>query len=48
MDYLSNWIEFPVTDMKRARKFYAELLGVVLNEMPMGSNEYAFFELNVS
>jgi predicted enzyme related to lactoylglutathione lyase len=48
MDHLSNWIEFPVTDMKRARKFYAELLGVVLNEMPMGSNEYAFFELNVS
>ena len=45
MDHLSNWIEIPVTDMKRARKFYAELLGVVLNEMPMGSNEYALFEL---
>jgi uncharacterized protein len=45
MDHLSNWIEIPVVDMKRARKFYAELLGVVLNEMPMGSNEYALFEL---
>ena len=45
MDHLSNWIEIPVTDMKRARKFYAELLGVVLNEMPMGGNEYALFEL---
>jgi uncharacterized protein len=45
MDHLSNWIEIPVVDMKRARKFYAELLGVVLNEMPMGCNEYALFEL---
>jgi predicted enzyme related to lactoylglutathione lyase len=45
MDHLSNWIEIPVVDMKRARKFYAELLGVVLDEMPIGSNEYALFEL---
>jgi predicted enzyme related to lactoylglutathione lyase len=45
MDHLSNWIEIPVVDMKRARKFYAELLGVVLNEMPIGSNEYALLEL---
>jgi uncharacterized protein len=45
MDHLSNWIEIPVTNMKRAKKFYGELLGVGLNEMPMGSNDYALFEL---
>ena len=45
MDHLSNWIEIPVVDMKRARKFYGDLLGVGLNEMQMGGNEYALFEL---
>ena len=45
MDHLSNWIEIPVVDMKRARKFYGDLLGVGLNEMPMGGNDYALFEL---
>ena len=45
MDHLSNWTEIPVIDMKRARKFYGELLGVGLNEMQMGGNDYALFEL---
>jgi hypothetical protein len=45
MDHLSNWIEIPVVDMKRAKKFYRELLGVGLNEMQMGGNDYALFEL---
>jgi predicted enzyme related to lactoylglutathione lyase len=31
--------------MKRAKKFYGELLGVGLNEMPMSANDYALFEL---
>ena len=45
MDHLANWIEIPVVDMGRAKKFYRELLGVDLNEMQMGGNDYALFEL---
>lgn len=45
MDHLSNWIEIPVSDMKRAKKSYGDLLGVGLNEMQMGDNDYALFEL---
>ena len=45
MDHLSNWIEIPVSDMKRAKKFYGDLLGVGLNQMQMGDNDYALFEL---
>lgn len=45
MDHLSNWTEIPVIDMKRAKKFYGELLGVHLSEMQMGGNDYALFEL---
>jgi len=45
MDHLSNWTEIPVMDMKRAKKFYGELLGVGLNEMQIGGNDYALFEL---
>lgn len=45
MDHLSNWIEIPVTDMKRAQRFYGGLLGVALNEMQLGGNDYALFEL---
>ena len=45
MDHLSNWIEIPVVDMKRAKKFYGDLLKVNLNEMQMGGNDYALIEL---
>jgi hypothetical protein len=45
MDHLSNWIEIPVVDMKRAKKFYGELLGVGLNEMPIGGNDYGLMEV---
>jgi predicted enzyme related to lactoylglutathione lyase len=45
MDHLSNWIEIPVVDMKRAKKFYGELLGVTLNEIQMGGNDYSLIEL---
>jgi uncharacterized protein len=45
MDHLSNWIEIPVVDMERAKKFYGELLGVGLNEMRMGANDYALIDI---
>ena len=45
MDHLASWIEIPVVDMKRAKRFYGELLGVALNEMPMGGNDYALLEV---
>jgi uncharacterized protein len=45
MNHLSNWIEIPVANMKRAKKFYGELLGVASNEIQMGGNDYALFEL---
>jgi predicted enzyme related to lactoylglutathione lyase len=31
--------------MKRAKKFYGELLGVTLNEIQMGGNDYSLIEL---
>ena len=45
MDLLANWIEIPVVDIKRAKKFYGESVGVRLNEMQMGGNDYALCEL---
>jgi uncharacterized protein len=45
MDHLSNWIEIPVTNMKRAKKFYSALLEVTSDEMKMGGNEYVLFAL---
>lgn len=46
MDHLSNWIEIPVVDMERAKRFYRELLGVGFNEIQMGGNEYALIDVN--
>lgn len=46
MDHLSNWIEIPVVDMERAKRFYRELLGVGFNEIQMGGNEYALIGVN--
>jgi len=43
MDHLLNWIEIPVSNMKRAVSFYGELLGLELNEMKLGPNDYALF-----
>jgi len=45
MQHLSNWIEIPTVDMQRAKKFYGELLGVGWNEMHMGGNDYALFDV---
>jgi len=43
MDHLLNWIEIPVTNMKRAVGFYRGLLGVDVHEMTLGNNDYALF-----
>jgi hypothetical protein len=41
---LFSWVEIPVTDMKRARKFYEIILEVSIPEMPLGDDlTMAFF-----
>lgn len=46
MKHLINWIEIPVTDMGRAKKFYSTLLGgIEFIDYPMDnpSDQYAIF-----
>ncbi|WP_237155433.1 VOC family protein [Oryzibacter oryziterrae] len=43
MHHLSNWIEIPVTDMARARRFYEALTGAELTEFDFGPFRYAMF-----
>ncbi len=44
MKHLSNWIEIPVADMQRARKFYQRILGEDLPPvMELAGNEYSLF-----
>lgn len=45
MDHLANWIEIPVLDVERAKKFYSALLDLDLKEMAMGGNEYALINV---
>ena len=45
MEHLVNWVEIPVSNMKRAVSFYGELLGLELHEMQLGPNEYALFSV---
>jgi uncharacterized protein len=45
MEHLVNWIEIPVSNMKRAVSFYGELLGLELHEMTLGPNDYALFNV---
>ena len=45
MDHLLNWVEIPVTNMKRAIRFYRELLTVDIQEMKLGNNDYALFAI---
>ena len=45
-DHLLNWVEIPVTNMKRATSFYRELLGIDVHEMKLGNNDYALFAVN--
>jgi hypothetical protein len=40
-----NWFEIPVTDMDRAERFYAAVLGAPLTRMPMGPLLMAFFPM---
>ena len=35
-----NWVEIPVTDFKRAKKFYETIYGAEIQEMPMDDMEY--------
>ena len=43
MERLTNWIEIPVADMKRATAFYENILGGELHPMEMGPVSYALF-----
>lgn len=44
MNHLINWVEIPVTDMKRAIKFYADIFGgIEFYEMDMEGTKYALF-----
>jgi len=43
MDRLINWLEIPVTDMPRAKAFYAAVLGVDLVDFTMPGFAYALF-----
>ena len=38
-----NWFEIPASDFGRATKFYATILGVELQHVPMGPNQMGFF-----
>jgi predicted enzyme related to lactoylglutathione lyase len=44
MKHLINWIEIPVTDIKRATTFYSKILGgIQFQEMEIGPVKYALF-----
>lgn len=43
MDHLINWIEIPVSDLVRARRFYEAVLGVELIPTSLPGFEYALF-----
>ena len=43
MRHLTNWIEIPVTDMKRAVSFYGKILGIEFYQMTIGNITYALF-----
>lgn len=43
MHHLLNWIEIPVTDMSRARRFYETVLGVELVSLDVPGMNYALF-----
>ena len=44
MKHLINWLEIPVTDLKRAKKFYNAIFGgIEFHDMEMNENKYAIF-----
>ena len=46
MNHLANWIEIPVIDLDRAKKFYAAILDVHFNDMEIGAMSYALFSVD--
>jgi len=43
LKHMINWLEIPVLDMGRAKKFYQSILQVELAEMDLSNNKYALF-----
>ena len=43
MKHLLNWIEIPVTEMERAKKFYSTILETAFQDMAIGDITYAIF-----
>ena len=43
---VANWFEIPVTDIRRAVKFYSAVLGVTPEIMDMGERKMAMFRGN--
>lgn len=44
MKHLVNWIEIPVTDLKRAQQFYSTIFGgIEFYNMEQNGNKYALF-----
>lgn len=41
-----TWFEIPALDYERAKKFYATVLQVEINDMPMPEGKYGFFPHN--
>lgn len=47
MKHLINWVEIPVTDLERAKKFYDTIFGgIEFQEMEQNGNKYAIFPSN--
>lgn len=44
MNHVLTWCEIPVTDMRRAKAFYAEVLDISFIEQEMDGNELAIFD----
>jgi predicted enzyme related to lactoylglutathione lyase len=48
VDHLTNWIEIPVVDLKRAKEFYGKILNVKLTDMTVQDTAYAIFPVEDS
>ncbi|VUD58444.1 hypothetical protein TDB9533_02424 [Thalassocella blandensis] len=44
MNHILTWCEIPVTDMRRAKAFYAEVLDISFIEQEMDGHQLAIFE----
>lgn len=44
MKHLINWVEIPVTNLEKAKKFYDTVFGgIVFHDMDQNGNKYAIF-----